>query len=223
MGAAWDTPGEGRAVIVTGGSRGLGRETVRRLARLGYAVAVNYVHDQRTAEATVDAVLDDRGAAVAIRADVADELDVDRLFAQTVDTYGPVHAVVHAVRGSVLPGSVTETGLDQLDELCRTNVRGALIVNRVAARQVHRGGSIVNLFSSVGPSAVAAYGAYATASAVIDQLTRVLALEVAERDITVNAVSLQVDEPCAPDRVAGVVTYLLSDAGHAITGHVIHV
>src|SRR5262245_44566989 len=93
--------GEGRVAIVTGGSRGMGRETIQRLASLGYAVVVNYVHDQRTAESTVDAVLDGRGAAVAIRADVADLLDVERLFSQTIETFGAVDAIVHAVRGHV--------------------------------------------------------------------------------------------------------------------------
>ena len=55
---------EGRVAIVTGGSRGVGRVIVRSLASRGHAVVVNYLHDQRTAEATVDAVLADNGAAV---------------------------------------------------------------------------------------------------------------------------------------------------------------
>jgi NAD(P)-dependent dehydrogenase (short-subunit alcohol dehydrogenase family) len=54
-------------------------------------------------------------------------------------------------------------------------------------------------------------------------LTRALALELRERDITVNAVSLEVDMPCAPDRVADVVAYLLTDRGHRLTGHVLRI
>ena len=50
-----------------------------------------------------------------------------------------------------------------------------------------------------------------------------LALDLRERDITVNALSLDVDQPCAPDKVADVIAYLLSDAGHGVTGQVIHV
>ena len=57
----------------------MGRETIKRLASVGYAVVVNYVHDQRAAESTVEAVLEGRGTAVTIRADVADVLDVERL------------------------------------------------------------------------------------------------------------------------------------------------
>jgi 3-oxoacyl-[acyl-carrier protein] reductase len=211
-----------RVAIVTGGSRGMGRETVERLASLGYAVVVNYVHDQRTAESTVESVLEGGGAAVAIRADVTDVLDVDRLFAQTIETFGTVDAVVHAVRGHVAASSLTDLALDDFDEMCRTSIRATFIVNRMAASLLPSGGAIVNLFSSVGASALPAYAGYATTAAAVDTLTRVLALELRESDITVNGVSLEVDKPCAPSRVAEVVTYLLGDDGHGITGHVIH-
>ena len=76
-------PPESRVAIVTGGSRGVGRAIARSLAVRAYAVVVNYLHDQRAAESTVEMILADNGAAVAIRADVADELDVERLFAET--------------------------------------------------------------------------------------------------------------------------------------------
>jgi 3-oxoacyl-[acyl-carrier protein] reductase len=212
---------KGRVAIVTGGSRGMGRETVQRLASLGYAVVVNYVHDQRMAESTVDAVLEGHGATVAIRADVSDVLDVERLFDQTIETFGAVDAVVHAVRGHVAPTPLSEVALDDFDEMCRTNLRATFIVNRMAARQLRSGGAIVNLFSSVAPPVLPSFGAYATTSAAVDALTRVLALELRERDITVNGLSLEVDEACAPSRVAEVVTYLLGDQGHGITGRVI--
>jgi 3-oxoacyl-[acyl-carrier protein] reductase len=211
-----------RVAIVTGGSRGMGRETVERLASLGYAVVVNYVHDQRTAESTVESVLEGRGAAVAIRADVTDVLDVDRLFAQTIETFGAVDAVVHAVRGHVAASSLTDLALDDFDEMCRTSLRATFIVNRMAASLLSNGGAIVNLFSSVAASALPAYAGYATTAAAVGTLTRVLALELRERDITVNGVSLEVDKPCAPSRAAEMVTYLLGDDGHGITGHVIH-
>ena len=201
----------------------MGRETIRRLASLGYAVVVNYVHDQRAAESTVEAVLDGRGTAVTIRADVADVLDVERLFAQTIETFGAVDAVVHAVRGHVAPTPLTEVAVDDFDQMCRTNIRAAFIVNRMAARQLRNGGAIVNLFSSVDASALPDYGGYAVTAAAVDALTRVLARELSERDITVNAVSLDIDEACVPSSLAEVVTYLLGGDARGITGHVIHV
>jgi 3-oxoacyl-[acyl-carrier protein] reductase len=211
-----------RVAIVTGGSRGMGRETIQRLASLGYAVVVNYVHDQRTAESTVDAVLDARGAAVAVRADISDVLDVERLFSQTLETFGAIDAVVHAVRGHVASTPLAELAFEDFDEMCRTNLRATFIVNRMAARQLRDGGAIVNLFSSVDASTLPRYGAYATTTAAVGTLTRVLALELRVRDITVNGLSLEVDKACAPSRVADVVTFLLGDEGHGITGHVIH-
>ena len=57
----------------------------------------------------------------------------------------------------------------------------------------------------------------------IDALTRVLSLELLERDITVNAVSVEVEKPCSPGRIAEVIAYLVSDDAHAITGQVIHI
>jgi 3-oxoacyl-[acyl-carrier protein] reductase len=177
----------GRVAIVTGGSRGAGQATVRRLAASGYAVVVNYLHSQRAAECAVDAVLAGGGDAVAIRADVADDLDVQRLFAETIAAFGGIDVVVHAA------GS-------------RISTRATFLVSREAARHVRNGGAIVSLSSS-------ADGA--------DVLTRALALELRERDITVNAVMLEAHRPCDPSRVAGVIAYLLSDHGRRLTGQVL--
>ena len=211
----------GRVVIVTGGSRGVGRTAVQRLARLGYAVAVNYLHDQQAAEATVDAVLEAHGEAVAIRADVADELDVERLFAQAIETFGAIDAVVHSVRGQAVATSVAEATLDDFDEMYRTNTRAMFLVNRCAAGLVREGGAIVNVFSSVATSAWPFYGVFAANSVAVEMLTHVMSLELGERDVTVNGVSLEIDTPCAPTVVVDVIAYLLSGDGHGITGHII--
>lgn len=219
--ASGGLPG-GRVAIVTGGSRGIGRETTLRLASLGYAVVVNYAHDQRAAEATVEAVLSANGAAVAVRADIDDDLDVERLFAETIEAFGAIDAVVHAVRGRVTATPVTRIAPAEFDALLRTNIRATFTVNRLAARQVRNGGAIVNLSSSVVTSPLA-YGPYATTAAATDTLTRVLALELRDRDITVNAVSLEARHRRPSGWVADIIAYLLSDAGHGITGQVIHV
>jgi 3-oxoacyl-[acyl-carrier protein] reductase len=211
-----------RVAIVTGGSRGVGRETIRRLASVGYGVVVNYVHDQPQAEAIVQAVLEARGNAVTVRADVTDVLDVDRLFSQTIETYGAVDAVVHAVRGHIAPATLTELSLEEFDEMCRTSTRATLIVNRAAARMLRAGGAIVNLLTSVNASASPTYGGHAMSAAAVDALTCVLASELRDRDVTVNAVSLDVDDPCVPRSVAEVVTYLLGNDARGVTGQVIH-
>ena len=107
--------------IVTGGSCGAGRELAARLASRGYAVVVVYLHHQAEAEATVEEIVGADGAALAVRADVADALDVERLFVETTAAFGHVDVVVH------------------------TAVRGAAVVNRQAARRLRQGGAILTV------------------------------------------------------------------------------
>ena len=112
------------AAIVTGGSRGAGREIARELAGRGCAVIVVYLRDQAEAEAAIEEILGMGGAALAVRADVTDALDVERLFDETTAAFGGVDVVVHAAMGC---GSV---------------------VNHQAARELRRGGAIVSVSSS---------------------------------------------------------------------------
>jgi len=223
MSSALDESPAGRVAIVTGGSRGVGRATIRRLAACGCAVVVNYLHDQRAAELTVRAILARNGNAVAVRADIADDLDVNRLFAETIAAFGGVDVVVHAADAQITASALAEAELAEFDALVRINPRATFIVNREAARHLRDGGAIINLSGSAGGSSLRAYGLYAATKAVTDVLTRALALELRARDITVNAVSIEIGGPCAPDRVADVIAYLLSDWGHRITGQVLRV
>jgi 3-oxoacyl-[acyl-carrier protein] reductase len=213
----------GRVAIVTGGSRGVGGATVRRLAARGYAVVVNYLHDQRAAELTVEAILADNSDALAVRADVADDLDVQRLFAETIAAFDGIDVVVHAAGSRIIAAPVTEVGLDEFDALMRINARATFVVNREAARRLRTGGAIVNLSSSAEDSSLRTHVLYAATKAITDALTRALALELRERNITVNAVSLEARRPCTPDRIADVIAYLLSDQGQRLTGQVIRV
>src|SRR5262249_48462300 len=116
-----------RVAVVTGGSRGIGAATVERLADLGYAVVVNFAHHPQAAESTVEAILARRGTAVAIRADVTDQLDMERLFAETKEMFGAIDAVVHTVRGRALRKRVTDASVDEFDTLSRVSLRAAVI------------------------------------------------------------------------------------------------
>jgi 3-oxoacyl-[acyl-carrier protein] reductase len=223
MNIAPDGSPAGGVAIVTGGSRGVGRAAISRLAASGYAVVVNYLHDQRAAESTVEAILAGNGDAVAVRADVADDLDVERLFAETAAAFGGIDVVVHTVGNRITATPLAEADLDEFDALVRINTRATFIVNREAARHVRNGGAIVNLSGSAEGPSLMTHGLYAAIKAATDVLTRALALELRERNITVNAVSLEVHRPCAPDRVADVIAYLLSDHGHHLTGQVLGV
>ena len=212
-----------RVAIVTGGSRGIGQAAVRRLAACGYAVVANYLHDQTAAETAVEAILACNGNALTIRADVADDLDVTRLFTETTAAFGGVDVVIHAAGGHLTATPLTEAGLDEFDALVRINTRAAFVVNREAARHVRNGGAIINLSSSAVGSSLRTYGLCAATKAATDVLTRALALELRERGISVNAVALEVHRPCVPNRVADLITYLLTDHGHRLTGQVLRV
>ena len=128
----------GHVAIVTGGSRGVGRAAIHRLAAGGYAVVVNYLHDQRAAESTVEAILANNGNAVAVRADIADDLDVKRLFAETIAAFGGIDVVVHAAGSRITASPVTEAGLAEFDALVRINTRATFVVNQEAARPSQR-------------------------------------------------------------------------------------
>jgi len=85
-----------KAAIVTDGSSGTGLAVAHELAGRGYALVLVYLEDQRQAEAAIDEIAAAHGTALAVRADIADDLDVQRLFAETVAAYGRVDLVVHS-------------------------------------------------------------------------------------------------------------------------------
>jgi 3-oxoacyl-[acyl-carrier protein] reductase len=120
---AHDRPADAVA-IVTGGSRGAGRELARELGRRGDAVVVVYLRDLREAEAVVDEILAANGTALTVRADVTDELDVERLFDEAAAAFGSVDVVVHAAG------------------------HGSAVVYGQAARALRRGGAIVSVSSA---------------------------------------------------------------------------
>lgn len=183
------TPGTSRRVaVVTGGSRGIGRETAERLAADGYAVVVNYAGNEAEADKTVGAVTEAGGEAIAVRADVADETEVAALFDATESTYGGVDVVVHAA-GVMALAPLVDLDLDALDRMHRTNIRGTFVVDQQAARRLRAGGALINFSSSVLALAIPGYSAYAATKGAVEAMTLIVARELRGRDVTVNAVA----------------------------------
>ncbi|WP_329385397.1 SDR family oxidoreductase [Streptomyces sp. NBC_01716] len=177
-----------RVVIVTGGSRGIGRESAQRLAADGHAVVVNYAGNQTAAESAVAAITEAGGTAIAFRADVADEVAVSALFDAAEEAFGGVDVVVHAA-GVMAVTPLVDTELDALDRMHRTNIRGTFVVDQQAARRLRNGGAIINVSSSVLGLAFPGYTAYAASKGAVEAMTLILARELRGRDITVNAVA----------------------------------
>jgi 3-oxoacyl-[acyl-carrier protein] reductase len=178
-----------RVAIVTGGSRGIGRETVSRLAADGFAVVIAYAGRSADARAAAEEVTAKGGRAVAVQADVADEQAVAALFDRTEQEFGGVDVVVNAAGVMNDPTPLTETPLDEFDRIHRTNVRGTFVVSQQAARRVRRGGAIINFSSTVTRLQQPGYTAYGASKGAVDSMTLILARELRGRDVTVNAVA----------------------------------
>ncbi|MEU0521891.1 SDR family oxidoreductase [Streptosporangium sp. NPDC006007] len=177
-----------RVAIVTGGSRGIGRQAAERLVADGFAVVVNYAGNQIKADAAVATITEAGGRAIAICADVADETAVAALFDTTENAFGGVDVVVHAA-GTMYLSPVAGLDLNAMDRMHRTNIRGTFVVNQQAARRLRGGGAIINFSSSVIGLALPGYAAYAAAKGAVEAMTLILARELRGRDITVNAVA----------------------------------
>jgi 3-oxoacyl-[acyl-carrier protein] reductase len=213
-------PSGTRVAIVTGGSGGVGRAIARKLAMSNYAVVINYMNSRSAADAVVAEILAVNGAAVAVRADIADELDVDRLFSETIAAFGDVDVVVHAAARMIL-GTVASYELQTFDALHRINARGTFVVNKQASLQLRDGGAIVNISSSAVGLALPTYAAYAASMSSMDAITPVLADELRSHDITVNAIALGLERPGPVADVAELVAFLVGEDGHWVNGQVI--
>ncbi|MER5381095.1 SDR family oxidoreductase [Streptomyces sp. NPDC002688] len=234
-----------RVAIVTGGSRGIGRETAERLAGEGYAVVVNYAGNAAEADKAVTAISEAGGQAVAFRADVAEEAEVAALFDTAEKAFsGGVDVVVHAA-GVMTLAPLVDLDLDALDRMHRTNIRGTFVVDQQAARRLRAGGAIINFSSSVLALAIPGYTAYAATKGAVEAMTLILARELRGRDITVNAVApgptatalfldgkdeetiarMAAQPPLerlgTPEDIASVVAFLAGPGGRWVNGQVL--
>ncbi|WP_104204088.1 SDR family oxidoreductase [Billgrantia saliphila] len=179
---------EHRVAIVTGASRGIGKEIALRLADDGFAVVVGYAGQQAQAEDTVAAIQAQGGLAVAVQGDVADADDVAKLFKVTQQSYERVDAVI-CNAGTMELAPIKMDNAEALDRMMTTNVRGTFLVLAKAAEVLGDGGRIVALSSSAIAKAMPGYGPYIASKAAVEGLVHVLANELRGRNITVNAVA----------------------------------
>ncbi|MFD4501761.1 SDR family oxidoreductase [Streptomyces sp. NPDC058457] len=177
-----------RVALVTGASGGIGRAVAERLAADGTAVGVHYAGNAEAAQDVVAAVERAGGRAVAVRGDVADETAMAEAFDAVEKEFGGLDVVVHTA-GVMTLGPVAEFGLDELDRMHRTNIRGTFVVAQQAARRVRAGGAVITFSTSVTRLAAPGYAAYAASKGAVEAMTLVLARELRGRDITVNAVA----------------------------------
>lgn len=233
----------GKAVLITGGSRGIGRATALAAARRGWSVAVNYVRDAQAAEATASAARALGVQAVALKADVAAEAEVLALFDASEAALGPLSGVV-INSGIVAPASrLADMSFDRLKRMFDVNVMGAVLCAREGARRLQAGGSMV-IVSSVASKLGSPdeYVDYAASKGALDTLTIGLAKELGPQGVRVNAVrpglietdihasggrpdraqvlgaGVPLRRPGRADEVAEAIAWLLGDEASYVTG-----
>ena len=181
-------------LLITGASRGIGAATALLAAQQGWSVAVNYATNQQAAEAVVREIHDAGGNAMAVQADVGDEAQILRMFAEVDAKLGRVSGLVNNAGVVDVTAKVQDMSWARWERMMRINVLGSFACAREAVRRMSTahggsGGSIVNVSSAAARlGAPGQYVDYAAAKSAIDTFTIGLAKEVAAEGIRVNAV-----------------------------------
>jgi 3-oxoacyl-[acyl-carrier protein] reductase len=177
-----------RSAIITGASGGIGGSVAKRLVKDGFAVVVHYAGKPAPAQAIVAELKAAGGQAIAVQGDVANALDVERLFKDSIDAFGKPDVVVHCA--GIMPNLLISSGdVETFDKVIATNLRGTFLVLAQAAKHVPDGGRIIAFSSSVIAKSFPTYGPYIASKAGVEGLVHVLANELRGRNITVNAVA----------------------------------
>lgn len=230
-----------KTAIVTGASRGLGKEIALLLAAHGANVVINYANNSEEAEKVANSINNTGGRAIAIRADISDAAAVTHLFDQTIEQFGKVDIVVNNA-GIMITKPVKDTTEEDFDQQFRINVKSVFLSMKEAATKMSGNGRIINISSSVTRLMMPGYASYAATKAAVEQMSRVFAKEIGAKGITVNSVSpgplntelfLKDKTPELVQRIAGlsafnrigetediapVILFLAGDESHWITG-----
>jgi 3-oxoacyl-[acyl-carrier protein] reductase len=181
---------EGKRALVTGGSRGIGHATVRLLAREGARVAFTWRTGEREARALVAEIEAEGGQAVALQADLTDEAQARGVFDQVDETLGGLDLFVgnHGIWPPD-PVPLADMSTEQWRRTLAVNLDSLFYVTREAARRTADHGRIVLVSSTAGQRGEAFHGDYAATKGGVISLVKGLAVELAPRGITVNAVA----------------------------------
>ena len=240
---------DGKTMLVTGGSRGLGEAIAVAAAGRGYEVCINYASNGAAAERVVERIRTAGGRAFAHRADVADESAVVAMYDAIAARTGYLDVLVNNAGLSGPYSRVTEMRFEDVQRLFETNVYGTFLCSREAIRRMSvrgggRGGSIVNISSASSRLGGAGRNVHYSASkGAINSMSLGLAREVADDGIRVNVVSpgaidtesqdrkrladvvntIPMKRAGLPDEVAQCVLWLASQDASYVTGAVVDV
>ncbi|MFO7840474.1 MAG: 3-oxoacyl-[acyl-carrier-protein] reductase [Desulfosalsimonadaceae bacterium] len=236
-----------RTVVVTGGSRGIGRTLCRAFAEPGVHVCFTFHSGRQAGEETAGAITAAGATALPVRADISDSGEANGFFKQVVETTGRVDVLINNA-GIAKDSLIPRMKEADWDSVIATNLKGAFICTRAVSRQMmkQRSGRIINITSVAGVAGNPGQANYSAAKAGMIGLTKTTAKELAGRGITVNAIApgfIETDMTASftqsakdavvaqipagragtPEDIAGVALFLASGQAAYITGQVIHV
>lgn len=238
---------EGKIVIVTGSSRGIGRGIALEFGVEGASVVVNYHSNEVAAQEVVEAIKAGGSDAIPLKADVSDFSQAEQLIKTTIDEFGDLHILVNNA-GTTRDGLIMTMKEPDWDHVLDTNLKSTFNCSRAAVRHMirKRYGRIINVTSVSGQIGNAGQTNYSASKAGQIGFTKALAREVASRSITVNAVApgyistdltdampddlkeslkdlIPLKRIGSPQEVAKAVLYLASDDAAYVTGHVLSI
>ena len=236
-----------RTIVVTGGSRGIGRAICKMFAAPGVHVFFNFHSPEQTGHEAADDISSAGGIPGGYRVDVADSEAVANFFKTILDTTGRIDVLVNNA-GITRDGLLPRMKEADWDDVIAVNLKGAFNCTKAVSRPMmkQKSGRIINITSIAGVSGNPGQANYSAAKAGMIGLTKSTARELASRGITANAIApgfietamsanlapaqrdaimaqIPAGRPGSPEDVAGVAFFLASDAAAYITGQVIHV
>ena len=234
-----------KAALVTGASRGIGRACALRLAADGYAVAINYAHNEAEAQAVLDEIRQNGGEGMLCRADFSDPAQVKQMVRDVNKTLGGPDVLVNNA-GIVRDEYLLMLNPETLDRCMELNVKGYFYCAQQAVLKMFRkkSGVVVNISSVSGSFSLPGQSVYSATKGAVNAMTRTMAKELAPYGIRVNAVAPGFIETDMLDalpeekkeeylkaipmhrlgqaqEVAGVVSMLVSDACAYMTGQIL--
>lgn len=179
-----------KVAVVTGGSRGIGRSVVRSLAAAGYRIAFNYVRDEAAAADLREEIISQGGQCLALRCDISQAESIRSFFTQIDEAFGRVDLLVNNA-GITRDGLLATMSLEDMTQVIQTNLLGSMLCCQqvVPCMLRQRSGCIVNISSVAAQKPGKGQSNYAAAKGGVEAFTRALAVELAPRNIRVNAVA----------------------------------
>ncbi len=237
----------GKAAVVTGSSRGIGRATALALATEGCNVVVNYLKDKDQAEETLSQIIKVGVESFAIQADVRVFPDAEKLVGSAVDRFGRIDILVNNA-GIVQDKTLLKMTLKEWENVLLTDLTGVFHCSKVAAQRMaeQQSGRIINISSIVGQMGNFGQTNYAASKAGVLGFTKALARELADKGVTVNAVcpgfvatnlvkrlpdniqaellrNIPLRRFGKPEEIADMIVFLASDRSSYITGQAFNV